>query len=370
MAQINSTVGDFEGNTRKILEAIAGSKSLGIDLITFPELAVCGYPPEDLLLKPHFIEKNLLALREIAGECRGITAVIGFVDRDDGIYNAAAIIHKGRVIDIYHKIHLPNYGVFDEYRYFKPGQRYPVYNLGGISIGINICEDIWCQFGPTHYQTAAGAELIINISASPYYFRRLEDRRQMLSSRARDNIAIVAYNNLVGGQDELVFDGGSMVFDESGQLIASGRQFVEELIITDLDTSSIAAKRRASPGWPRQSDSVEPEPATPQITIAETLPVHSQAEITTQLAAPLEPEAEIYQALVLGTGDYVRKNGFQKVLIGLSGGIDSSLVAAIAVDALGAANVIGIAMPSQYSSTGRYCHALPVLLDWQSQGCP
>ena len=352
MAQINSTVGDFEGNTRKILEAIAGSKSLGIDLITFPELAVCGYPPEDLLLKPHFIEKNLLALREIAGECRGITAVIGFVDRDDGIYNAAAIIHKGRVIDIYHKIHLPNYGVFDEYRYFKPGQRYPVYNLGGISIGINICEDIWCQFGPTHYQTAAGAELIINISASPYYFRRLEDRRQMLSSRARDNIAIVAYNNLVGGQDELVFDGGSMVFDESGQLIASGRQFVEELIITDLDTSSIAAKRRASPGWPRQSDSVEPEPATPQITIAETLPVHSQAEITTQLAAPLEPEAEIYQALVLGTGDYVRKNGFQKVLIGLSVGIDSSLVAAIAVDALGAANVIGIAMPSQYSSTG------------------
>jgi len=220
MSQINTTVGDFTGNTRKILEAIAAARSLGVDLITFPELAICGYPPEDLLFKPQFIEENLKSLEKVIKQTSGLAVIVGFVDAKSDIYNAAAIIYDGKLVSIYHKIYLPNYGVFDENRYFQAGRECPVYTMFGVGIGVNICEDIWYEAGPATVQAYAGAEVIVNISASPYHFGKENDRERMLSTRASDNVAIIVYDNLVGGQDELVFDGNSMVLNEKGQLIA------------------------------------------------------------------------------------------------------------------------------------------------------
>ena len=211
MAQINSTVGDLEGNTRKILETVAEARSLEVDLLTFPELAICGYPPEDLLLKPQFIEENLRFLDQVVEHSSGLTIVVGFVDIKDDIYNAAAVLHDGKLAGIYHKISLPNYGVFDENRYFQAGDECPIYIIKGVGVGVNICEDIWCETGAARAQAYSGAEVIVNISASPYHLGRGDFRERMLGSRASNNMAIVAYNNLVGGQDELVFDGNSMV---------------------------------------------------------------------------------------------------------------------------------------------------------------
>ena len=223
MAQINTTVGDFKGNTEKILEAITQSRSLGVDLLTFPELAICGYPPEDLLFKPQFIEENLRSLERVVEGSSGITVVVGFVDARGDIYNAAAVIHDGKLVGVYHKIYLPNYGVFDENRYFQAGKECPVYVIAGVGVGVNICEDIWYEAGPATAQAYAGAEVIVNISASPYHFGKGNFRERMLATRASDNVAIVAYNNLVGGQDELVFDGNSMVLDEKGRAHRQGQ---------------------------------------------------------------------------------------------------------------------------------------------------
>jgi NAD+ synthase (glutamine-hydrolysing) len=223
MAQINTTVGDFAGNQRKILKAIEEARIAGVDLLTFPELAVCGYPPEDLLFKPQFISENLKTLDKIIAASRGIALVVGFIDAHEDIFNAAAVIHDGCLVDAYHKTYLPNYGVFDENRYFRAGNRSPIYVIGGINVGVNICEDIWYESGPSTTQASAGADVIVNISASPYHFGKARYRERMIATRATDNVAIFAFNNMVGGQDELVFDGNSLILDEKGLLIARGK---------------------------------------------------------------------------------------------------------------------------------------------------
>ena len=353
MAQINTTVGDFKGNTEKILDAIAEGKSLGVDLLTFPELAICGYPPEDLLLKPQFVEENLRSLRKVAAGSSGITVVVGFVDAEGDLYNAAAVIHNGKLAGVYHKIYLPNYGVFDENRYFQAGRECTVWVIAGVNVGINICEDIWYEAGPATVQAYAGAEVIVNISASPYHFGKRHFRERMLGTRASDNVAIVAHNNLVGGQDELVFDGNSIVLDEKGQLIARGKQFEEDLIIADLDVEAVFRTRLHDPRWRKRTLLLEEQKwLAPTIAISE-VPSGTQKPPLPQRQIEVRGlPGEIYDALVVGTRDYILKNGIKKVVIGLSGGIDSALVATIAVDALGPSNVIGVSMPSRYSSPG------------------
>ncbi len=353
MAQLNATVGDFAGNRRKILSAIKEARSLGVDLLALPELATCGYPPEDLLFKPKFIAENLRSLEKVVEASSGLAVVVGFVDAREDIYNAAAVIHDGRLAGVYHKIFLPNYGVFDENRYFRAGNQCPVYTIGGIGLGINICEDIWYEDGPATAQANAGAEVIVTISASPYHFGKVDLRERMIVSRAVDNVAIFTHTNLVGGQDELVFDGNSIAVDEKGQLLARGRQFEEDLIVADLDVESVFRARLHDPRWRKEPPPAgEPGCPTPKIVVSE-----APFELKKPALPPRQVElrgspGEVYDALVLGTGDYVHKNGFEKVLIGLSGGLDSSLVAAIAVDALGKSNVVGVAMPSRYSSPG------------------
>jgi len=353
MAQINTTVGDFKGNTQKVLEAVSQARSLGVDLLTFPELTICGYPPEDLLLRPQFIEENLKSLDRVMEQSSGLTVVIGFVDAKGDIYNAAAVLHDGRLAGVYHKIYLPNDGVFDENRYFQAGRECPIYVINGVGVGINICEDIWYEAGPATVQASAGAEVIVNISASPYHFGKRNFRERMLKTRASDNMVIIVHNNLVGGQDELVFDGNSMVLDEKGQVIARGKQFEEDLIVADLDVETVFQARLHDPRWRREAQMVGEEGWHMTKTVVSEVP----SATPKPLLPPRQFEVrglpgEVYDALVLGTRDYVHKNDFEKVVIGLSGGIDSALVATIAVDAFGPANVIGVAMPSRYSSPG------------------
>ena len=352
MAQINSSVGDLTGNTRKTLGFINRAKDIGAELITFPELSITGYPPEDLLLKPDFIDANLACLQEIVDASQDITVVVGFVDAVDDIYNAAAVIHNRKLEGIYHKTFLPNYGVFDENRYFQAGTEPLVFTLNDVTVGVNICEDIWYPQGPMNVEAlAGGAEMIVNISASPYHAGKGEFRKRMLATRAADNVVIVAFNNLVGGQDELVFDGNGMVFSQNGELIALGKQFEEDLIVADLDIDAVFRKRLHDPRHRKEklesmkSDASVKKIELPSLDIERNNPTLPIIKISSM--GHLE---EIYNALVLGTRDYVRKNGFEKVLIGLSGGIDSSLTATIAVDALSKENVIGVTMPSQYSS--------------------
>ena len=348
MAQINAVVGDLEGNRSKILDRIGRARDLEADLVTFPELALTGYPPEDLLLKPRFIERNLEILKELAAAVSGITAVVGFVDRCEGIYNAAAILKDGQIAGVYHKICLPNYGVFDEARYFQVGKLSTMIEVGDVRVGLCICEDIWYRDGPATQQAMeAGAEILINISSSPYHAGKRHERESMLRARAIDNTAIVAYNNMVGGQDELVFDGDSLVFDEKGQIIARGAQFEEDLVVVDLDMEAVGRSRLKDPRHLQRVDSEEITVVSIPGPRSDKKPL-PQVEIRERLG----DDAEVYQALVVGTRDYVRKNKFHTVVIGLSGGIDSALTAAVAVDALGGSNVIGVSMPSKYSSEG------------------
>lgn len=352
MAQINTTVGDLEGNTKKILQYIEQARNLGVDLITFPELAITGYPPEDLLLMPQFVNENLDYLKEIIKATSGICVIVGFVDKKDDLYNAAAIINNGTLAGVYHKIYLPNYGVFDENRYFQGGNEIPVFNLGETAIGLNICEDMWYPEGPTTTQTLkGGAELIVNISASPYHAEKGNSRKRMLATRAADNIVIVAFNNLVGGQDELIFDGGSMILDQKGGLLCQGKQFEEDFIVTDLNLDAVFLQRIHDPR--RRKDKFAPSDHEDNLRkidlkMAKTQKKPALPKRDIEDVSRLE---EVYRALVLGVSDYVKKNGFKKVALGLSGGIDSSLAAAIAADALGRENVIGVAMPSPYTSS-------------------
>ncbi|MFC2007667.1 NAD+ synthase [Chloroflexota bacterium] len=353
MAQINTTVGDFDGNTKKILEATAAARSSGVDIITFPELAICGYPPEDLLFKQRFIEENQRSLEKVVAGSSGITLIVGFVDANDGIYNAAAVIHDGKLVDVYHKIYLPNYGVFDEQRYFRSGSKYPVYTIAGISIGINICEDIWYETGLAAVQSRSGAEIIININASPYHYDKGDLREKMLAARAVENTSIITYTNMVGGQDELVFDGNSMILNEKGQLVARGKQFQEDLIITDLDIEAVSRLRLESRGREGETPLLQEQGwRETRLVLSEVPPTDPKPPLPARQVQKNSFPGEVYDALVLGTRDYILKNGFEKVVIGLSGGIDSSLVAVIAADAIGSDNVIGVAMPSRYSSPG------------------
>jgi NAD+ synthase (glutamine-hydrolysing) len=351
LAQVNTTVGDFAGNTQKILNITAQAKSLRVDLLAFPELAICGYPPEDLLFKPQFIQENLRSLQKVVEGSSGMSVVVGFVDAKADIYNAAAIIHDGKLVGVYHKMYLPNYGVFDENRYFQAGRECPVYTIAGVGVGINICEDIWYEAGPATIQAYSGAEVIVNISASPYHFGKGSQREKMLATRAADNVAIFAYINLIGGQDELVFDGNSLILDEKGQVIARGKQFEEDLIVADLNVESIFLTRLHDPRWRKETLALE-ESRCPRIVVSEAPAAGAKPPLPARQVEIRGFPSEVYDALVLGTRDYVLKNGFKKVLIGLSGGIDSSLVATVAVDALGKENVVGVAMPSRFSSSG------------------
>ncbi len=351
IAQINSTVGDLSGNTRKIMESIDQAKSLGVDLLTFPELAITGYPPEDLLLKPQFIKQNRESLDKIIEHCSDIAVVVGFVDSDGDIYNAAAVLYNKKLMGVYHKFYLPNYGVFDENRYFQAGRECPVFIIYGIGIGVTICEDMWYEAGPAIVQAYAGARVLLNISASPYHAGKGLFRERMLATRASDSIAIIVHNNLVGGQDELVFDGNSLIINEKGEVVVRGKQFEEDFVVADLDVESVFRsqlrdpRRRKETPWVRE----KLEGAT-RIEVSSEYPAIARSPLPPRRIERLDEFAEIYQALVLGTRDYVHKNGFEKVVIGLSGGVDSSLVAAIATDSLGADNVIGVSMPSRYSS--------------------
>jgi NAD+ synthase (glutamine-hydrolysing) len=353
IAQINSTVGDLSGNTGKIMQSIDQAKSLGVDLLTFPELAITGYPPEDLLLKPQFIKRNRESLNKIIEPSSDRAVVVGFVDSDSDIYNAAAMIYDRKLAGIYHKIYLPNYGVFDENRYFQAGTNYSIFNIYGVGVGITVCEDMWYEAGPAIVQAYIGARVLINISASPYHAGRGLFRERMFATRASDSIAIVVHNNLVGGQDELVFDGSSLIINEKGEVVARGKQFEEDFLAVDLDVESVFRSQLHDPRRRKETPRVKEKlgQAT-KIEVSSEQPTIARPPLPQRRVDRLDELAEIYQALVLGTRDYVCKNGFEKVVIGLSGGVDSSLVATIAADALGVEHVIGVSMPSRYSSPG------------------
>jgi NAD+ synthase (glutamine-hydrolysing) len=357
LAQINTTIGDLEGNAAKVLEYVERARAQGVDLISFPELTITGYPPEDLLLRPQFIEDNVATLKRVVEGCRGITAVVGFVDSNEDIYNAAAVIHDGRLVDVYHKHFLPNYGVFDENRYFQTGSRFPVYVVAGVGVGVSVCEDVWYPGDPTRAQAQAGAQVIININGSPYHMGKRHFREQMLATRASDYAVFVCYTNQVGGQDELVFDGASMVLSPWGELLARAEAFQEELLVYDVNLEEVFQTRLHDPRRRKERLARDASNAASLVHISDDPIIKDKPPIERRCASALEDEAEVYQALVLGTGDYVRKNGFRKVVIGLSGGIDSSLTAAVAVDALGPENVMGVAMPSRFSSEGSLADA-------------
>src|SRR5580765_167828 len=364
MVQMNPTVGDLDGNVRRITAWLREAKKAKADLVAFPELAITGYPPEDLLLKPRFVADNLHALHEIVRHCRGLAAVVGYVSQSDGIdpkparssvvsagvhelYNAAAVIADQKLITSYCKWYLPNYGVFDESRYFHPGRRLPLVRLRGTLVGVNICEDIWLPEGPTGFQAAAGAEIIVNINASPFHLGKSRVREQMLATRARENGVVLTYTNAVGGQDDLVFDGNSVILSHQGEVIARGKAFEEDMIVADLNMEAVTRARRTSRKKPlprRIASAVEVHPASiPSVQ-------KTRARAVPGVEAVLDPLEEVYLALTLGVRDYVRKNGFTRVVIGLSGGMDSALTAVLAVDALGAENVWGLFMPSPYTS--------------------
>ena len=335
LAQINTVVGDLTGNVERILQFMARARDAGADVVAFPEMAITGYPAEDLLFRTAFLRANVKAMHQVAAGSQGLTAVVGYAHVEDGrIYNAAAIAHDGRLVDVYRKHHLPTYGVFDEDRYFQSGRIFPVYAIGDVNVGVNICEDIWFADGPASCQRRAGAEVIVNVSASPYHLDKQRIREAIVRNSARGNAVYVAYVNAVGGQDELVFDGASVVFDPSGGLVARAREFEEDLLVIDLHLDNA-------------------RPPAPSAIYVSDAAVEQRLTLEQPAAASLlEGPAEIYGALVLGTRDYVRKNGFSKALVGLSGGIDSALTACVGADALGPENVKVVAMPSRFSSEG------------------
>jgi NAD+ synthase (glutamine-hydrolysing) len=350
LAQIDARVGDLEGNAHTIGEQIERAREAGAELVLFPELALTGYPPEDLLLKEHFLQATQEALRELAAGVEGIVALVGFPERADDVYNALAVLEGGTVRGIYRKTLLPNYGVFDEQRYFQAGEDGMIVDVGNARVGLTICEDIWTPGAPASEEALAGATLIVNASASPYFAGKGRQREQMLVQRARDNLAAMAFCNLVGGQDELVFDGHSVVLDHEGTVLARSPQFAEALTLCTVDLQAAATARlRDTRLRPPVRKAL---PAVRQLGRIERRPAPERRRLGGDVAQLLEPEAEVYAALVMGLTDYVAKNGFRHVVLGLSGGIDSTLVALIAVDALGADRVTCAVMPSRYSSEG------------------
>jgi NAD+ synthase (glutamine-hydrolysing) len=358
LAQINTHVGALNANLARIMTAADEAYAAGAQVVCFPELAIPGYPPEDLLLKPGFVEDNLAALAtltEASSRWNGMTLIVGFADRDSDLYNAAAIVRDGKRRGTYHKQFLPNYGVFDEDRYFRPGDAAPNFVIDGVVVGVSICEDIWYPSGPPTLQAYSGAEALLNISASPFFVGKQADRERMLATRAADTGAIVAYLNLVGGQDELIFDGSSVVFDGSGNMLARAKAFEEDVLLVDLKVDEVFRTRLHDP---RRRKFLPALPATDRAAIVVSerpsapLTTSDRAERPARIEPPVTGAAEAYAALTLGVRDYVRKNGFTSAVIALSGGIDSALTAVIAVDALGADAVTGVSMPSRYSSAG------------------
>jgi len=351
LCQINVTVGDIAGNERRILDGLQAAARAGAQLALFPELAVTGYPPEDLLLKEHFLAAAREALERIAAHAEGLVALVGFPERADDVYNACAVLADGTVQAIYRKVFLPNYGVFDEQRYFQSGTGGALLELDDVAVGLTVCEDIWEPGPPASDEALAGATLLVNISASPYHAGKGSERERMLIQRARDNLAVVAFCNLVGGQDELVFDGHSLVIDHEGTVLARAAQFEEELLLATVDPEGPRSVRLRDPRHrPAIRHSHHAAPVIASAKLSEKV-AEKAREVGGPLCEPLDRLAEVYAALVLGLRDYVEKNGFRHVVMGISGGIDSALVATIAVDALGSERVSAAVMPSPYSST-------------------
>jgi NAD+ synthase (glutamine-hydrolysing) len=355
LAQINPTVGDIDGNAAKIAERIAEARDQGAALVVFPELTLSGYPPEDLLLKTSFLDRVSETLTELAAQTRGIVALVGFPESAEDVYNAAAVLADGEVAAVYRKMYLPNYGVFDEQRYFQSGAEAGIFELNGVPVGITICEDIWEPGPPAMTEALAGAQVIVNLSASPYRVGYGQGRERMLIQRAVDNLAAVVFVNTVGGQDELVFDGHSVAVDQDGRVLARCPQFEESLTLCTIDPREVSSARlrdtrhRANVRRQRRATPVAEPPA---VHLA-SLEVAGGGKIVGGTVADLlEPEAEVYAALRTGLHDYVLKNGFDHVVLGISGGIDSALVALVAVDALGPERVTCVSMPSPYSSEG------------------
>src|SRR3954469_18748546 len=366
LAQIDSTVGDLDGNAEKIRAGIDRARAEGAQLVVFPELALTGYPPEDLLIKTNFLRRTGERLDELAEAAEDVVALVGSPQLRDDVYNACAVLADGQVQAVYRKTYLPNYGVFDEQRYFQQGMEPALIEVDGVPVGLTICEDIWQPGPPATSEALAGAQVIANLSASPYHAGKGREREQMLAQRARDNVAAVVFCNLVGGQDELVFDGHSVAIDQDGEIIARAPQFEEAFTVCTLDLGAVATRRLQDA---RHRDAVYAERmrgATPVSTIARLAarPVREPVTVGGDgpdgsprggdvggRRTPLKEELdEVYSALVLGVRDYVEKNGFERVVFGLSGGIDSALVALIAVDALGPERVTCVVMPSPYSS--------------------
>ena len=349
MAQINTTVGDLGGNRQKVLRALAEAKKRRSHLVTFPELALTGYPPEDILFKKHFVSENIKALESILPHTQGTSVVIGFVDRDrkHRLYNAAAFIANKRIVHVYHKMLLPNYGVFDEQRYFSPGDRGGLVDLDGVRLGLTICEDIWQKDAYVYSKDFSGnVSVLINISASPYHRGKEKERQALLKHLALRTKSVVLYQNLVGGQDELVFDGGSMIVSEAGRVLCQAKRFEEDLLTVDVPIKKISAQTGSNLA----------------MFMPASLPKNLLSCKLNRLMLRAKPkvlghEEEVYKALLMGTHDYIRKNGFKKALIGLSGGVDSSLVARIAVDVVGPQNVLGVTLPSPYTSGETYADA-------------
>jgi NAD+ synthase (glutamine-hydrolysing) len=357
LAQINPTVGDIRGNARKISEYMARARDEGAALVVFPELALTGYPPEDLLLKTSFLDAARVALRELATEAKDIVALVGYPEQAEDVYNTAAVLADGDVVAGYRKIYLPNYGVFDEQRYFQSGAEGAIIEVNGVPVGISVCEDIWEPGPPAMSEALAGAQVLVNLSASPYRSGYGARRERMLTQRAVDYLAAVVFVNTVGGQDELVFDGHSLAIDQDGRIIARAPQFEESLTMCTIDPRAIAAARLRDTRHRvnvRRQRRAAPIAEPPVFTLAslETAQAGEPEVVSGEVAPTLAPQAEIYAALQTGLRDYVDKNGFDRVVIALSGGIDSALVALIAVDALGPERVTCVSMPSPYSSEG------------------
>ncbi len=361
LAQINPTVGALERNRRRISDAIHQAQRSGAELVVFPEMALTGYPPEDLVQRTDFLAEARAALDQLAAEARGVVALVGTALLEGDVFNAAAVLAEGAVCGFARKLKLPNYGVFDEERYFAPGSAPTMLELGEIPIGLGICEDIWVPDGPLLPQVRSGGALLaVNLSASPYHRGKEHVRRTMLAARAADHSVPLVFVNLVGGQDELVFDGGSAVFDEEGRIVAAAEMFAEDLVVVDVDLSP-ARRRRLREPMARRGWAAAPEPHLHVVRVPRSVASGGARGAAPAKVAPELPHLEVvWRALVLGLRDYVQKNGFRSVLVGLSGGIDSALTAAIAVDALGPERVHAVTMPSRYSSEGTFADALAV----------
>ena len=351
MAQIDAVVGDIDGNAARIADSIARAREAGAQLVVLPELALTGYPPEDLLLKTHFLDAAAGALRELAAGVSGIVALVGFPERAGDVYNAAAVLADGELAAVYRKVYLPNYGVFDEQRYFQSGPGPALIEVNGVPVGLTICEDLWTPGPPATTEALAGAQVIVNLSSSPYHAGKPLERERMLVQRARDNLAAIVLCNMVGGQDELVFDGHSVAIDENGTVLARAPQFEEALTVCTVETATVVAARLRDA---RHREAVR-NAGVPEVPLLASLTVEPGSEPAPgegAVAEPLGPVEEVYAALRTGLRDYVDKNGFRRVVVALSGGIDSALVALVAADALGPDRVTCVSMPSPYSSSG------------------